>query len=160
MKQTVAIRVSMDRQRCFFCIKKGDEARKKAMKIAGWNQHVLKVRSRTNRGKRRGIDTAELAMLLRKKVGYASIVSVAEDKKEEKKEEKEDETKIQYMAGSGTHSHGYNMPPYTLLFCEIREPVMTHMLAPSCNFTFIFVIGVYNALSTIYLVSLRINGSL
>ena len=69
-----------------------------------------------------GIDTAELPMLLRKKVGYASIVSVAEDKKEEKREEKEDETKIQYMAGSGTHSHGYNMPPYALPFCEIREP--------------------------------------
>ena len=69
-----------------------------------------------------GIDTAELAMLLRKKVGYASIVSVAEDKKEERKEEKEDEMKMQYMAGSGTHSHGYNMPPYALPFCEIREP--------------------------------------
>ena len=80
--------------------------------VQGWNQHV----------KGEGIDTAELAMLLRKKVGYASIVSVAEDKKEERKEEKEDEMKMQYMAGSGTHSHGYNLPPYALLFCEIREP--------------------------------------
>ena len=64
-----------------------------------------------------GIDTAKLALLLRKKVGHASIVSVAEDKEET---EKEEETKIQYMAG--THSHGYNLPPYALLFCEIREP--------------------------------------
>ena len=64
-----------------------------------------------------GIDTAKLAMLLRKKVGYASIVSVAEDKEET---EKEEETKIQYMAE--TQSHGYNLPPYALLFCEIREP--------------------------------------
>ncbi|KAF3962716.1 hypothetical protein CMV_012805 [Castanea mollissima] len=117
----------MDGQRCFVHIKKGEEARKKGMKIAvgisGVESACLKGQDKDQMEvKGEGIGTAELALLLRKKVGYASIVSVAEDKKEEKKEEKKDETKIQYMAGSGTHSHGYNMPPYALLFCEIREP--------------------------------------
>ena len=52
-----------------------------------------------------GIDTVKLATLLRKKVGHASIVSVAEEKKEEKK----DELKIQYMVGPPS----YGLPPYT-----------------------------------------------
>ena len=57
------------------------------------------------------IDIVKLATLLRKKVGHASIVSVAEDKKEEKKEEKKkDEPKIQCPYG----------PPYA--FYEIRDP--------------------------------------
>ncbi|XP_065626374.1 heavy metal-associated isoprenylated plant protein 47-like [Quercus suber] len=112
----------MDGQRGFFRIKKGDEARKKAMKIAlgisGVESACFKGQDKDQiEVKGEGIDTAKLAMLLRKKVGYASIVSVAEDKEET---EKEEETKIQYMAG--THSHGYNLPPYALLFCEIREP--------------------------------------
>ncbi|KAL0008723.1 hypothetical protein SO802_010225 [Lithocarpus litseifolius] len=83
--------------RGFFRIIKGDEARIKAMKIAvgisGQDKDQIEVKGE-------GIDTAKLAMLLRKKVGYASIVSVAEDKEET---EKEKETKIQYMAG--IHSH-------------------------------------------------------
>ena len=52
------------------------------------------------------IDTVKLATLLRKKVGHASIVSVAEEKKDEKK----DEPKIQCPYG----------PPY--LVCGIRDP--------------------------------------
>ena len=64
-----------------------------------------------------GIDTVKLATLLRKKVGHASIVSVAEEKKEEKKEENKDELKVQYMVG----------PPYT--YYEIPRYDDT----PSCS---------------------------
>lgn len=38
-----------------------------------------------------GTDSVEMTALLRKKLGYADLVSVGADKKEEKKEEKKDE---------------------------------------------------------------------
>ncbi|KAF3947848.1 hypothetical protein ACB098_11G035300 [Castanea mollissima] len=110
MKQTVVLQVTMDGQRCCFQIMKGDHARKKAMRIA---VGLSGVESATIKGKDKdqievkgeGIDTVKLATLLRKKVGHASIVSVAE----EKKKEKEDELKIKYMVGPPS----YGLPPYT-----------------------------------------------
>ncbi|KAK7854463.1 heavy metal-associated isoprenylated plant protein 46 [Quercus suber] len=110
MTQKVVLQVTMDGQRCCFRIMKGDHARKKAMRIA---VGLSGVESATIKGqdkdqievKGRGIDTVKLATLLRKKVGHASIVSVAEEKKEEKK----DELKIQYMVGPPC----YGLPPYT-----------------------------------------------
>ncbi|XP_030964577.1 heavy metal-associated isoprenylated plant protein 46-like [Quercus lobata] len=114
MKQTVVLQVTMDWQRCCFRIMKGDHARKKAMRIA---VGLSGVESATIKGqdkdqievKGEGIDTVKLATLLRKKVGHASIVSVAEEKKEEKEDEKKDELKIQYMVGPPS----YGLPPYT-----------------------------------------------
>ncbi|XP_023891319.1 heavy metal-associated isoprenylated plant protein 47 [Quercus suber] len=109
----------MDGQRTFFCITEGEKARKKAMKIAvglsGVESLALKGKQRDQiEVKGDDIDTVKLATLLRKKVGHASIVSVAEDKKEEKeeekKDEKKDEPKIQWPHG----------PPYA--FYEIRDP--------------------------------------
>ncbi|XP_030967674.1 heavy metal-associated isoprenylated plant protein 46-like [Quercus lobata] len=116
MKQTVLIQVSMDGQKNFCCITEGEKARRKAMKIAvglpGVESSALKGQNSDQiEVKGDNIDTVKLATLLRKKVGHASIVSVAEDKKEEKKEEKKkDEPKIQCPYG----------PPYA--FYEIRDP--------------------------------------
>ncbi|KAM3684301.1 hypothetical protein ACJW31_11G033700 [Castanea mollissima] len=57
-----------------------------------------------------GIDTVKLVTLLRKRLGRASIVSDAEEKKEEKEDEKKDELKIQNMIGSPSNV----LTPYAL----------------------------------------------
>ena len=78
-----------------------------SLALKGQNRDEIEVKGDS-------IDTVKLVTLLRKKVGHASIVSVAEDKKEEKeeekKDEKKDEPKIQWPHG----------PPY--VFYEIRDP--------------------------------------
>ncbi|KAL0008726.1 hypothetical protein SO802_010228 [Lithocarpus litseifolius] len=78
-----------------------------SLALKGQNSDQIEVKGEN-------IDTVKLVTLLRKKVGHASIVSVAEDKKEEKKEKKEDEKKdepkIQWPHG----------PPYA--FYEIIDP--------------------------------------
>ncbi|KAK7857417.1 heavy metal-associated isoprenylated plant protein 46 [Quercus suber] len=115
MKQTVVIQVSMDGQGNCFSNTEGEKARRKAMKIAvglsGVESLALKGQNRDQiEVKGDNIDTVKLATLLRKNVGPACIVSVAEEKKEEKKDEKKDEPKIQCPHGS----------PYA--FYEIRDP--------------------------------------
>ncbi|XP_023891311.1 heavy metal-associated isoprenylated plant protein 46 [Quercus suber] len=118
MTQTVLIQVSMDGQRNFFRITEGEKARNKAMKIAvglsGVESLTLKGQNRDQIEVKGDIDAVKLVTLLRKKVGHASIVSVAEDKKEEKeeekKDEKKDEPKIKWPHGS----------PY--VFYEIIDP--------------------------------------
>ncbi|KAM3684551.1 hypothetical protein ACJW31_11G052100 [Castanea mollissima] len=113
MKQTVLIQICM----------KCEKARKKAMKIAvgfsGVESLALKGQQRDQiEVKGDNIDIVELARLLGKKVGHATIVSVAEDKekkeekKVEKKEEKKEEPKIQWPHG----------PPCPFAFYEIRDP--------------------------------------
>ncbi|KAL4598757.1 hypothetical protein ACB092_11G079900 [Castanea dentata] len=114
MKQTTVIQVSMDGQRNFFRVTEGEKARRKAMKIAvglsGVESLALKGQNRDQIEVKGEIDPVKLVALLRKKVGHADIVSVAEDKKEEKEDEKKDEPKIQWPHG----------PPYALF--EIRDP--------------------------------------
>ena len=61
------------------------------------------------------IDTVKLATLLRKKVGHASIVSVAEEKKDEKK----DEPKIQGPHGSPCAFYEIRDPCYDTNACSI-----------------------------------------
>ena len=64
--------------------------------MKGQNRDQIKVEGDS-------IDAVKLVTLLRKKVGYASIVSVAEEKKEEKKGEKKDEPKIGWPDGPPLH---------------------------------------------------------
>jgi hypothetical protein len=82
----------MDGQVSLFCVMAGQEARTKAMRIVvsvpGVEVASLKGQDKDQiEVKGDGIDTVKLVMIIRKKVGHAEIVSVAEDKKEEKKEE-------------------------------------------------------------------------
>jgi hypothetical protein len=82
----------MDGQVSFFCVMAGQEARTKALRIAvsvpGVEAASLKGQDKDQiEVKGDGIDTVKLVTIIRKKVGHAEIVSVAEDKKEEKKEE-------------------------------------------------------------------------
>jgi hypothetical protein len=51
-----------------------------AASLKGDNKDQIEVKGE-------GIDTVKLTTLIRKKVGHADIVSVAEEKKEEKKDE-------------------------------------------------------------------------
>ncbi|XP_030962514.1 heavy metal-associated isoprenylated plant protein 46-like [Quercus lobata] len=124
MTQKVVLKVTMDGQRCCFRIMKGDHARKKAMRIAvglsGVESAAIKGQDKDQiEVKGKGIDTVKLATLLRKKVGNASIVSVAEEKKEEKK----DELKIQYMVEPPTYGLSpyvcYEIPRYDTPSCSI-----------------------------------------
>ncbi|XP_050284897.1 disease resistance protein RGA5-like [Quercus robur] len=124
MTQKVVLKVTMDGQRCCFRIMKGDHARKKAMRIAvglsGVESAAIKGQDKDQiEVKGKGIDTVKLATLLTKKVGKASIVSVAEEKKEEKK----DELKIQYMVeppSYGLYPYAcYEIPRYDTPSCSI-----------------------------------------
>ncbi|KAK4594195.1 hypothetical protein RGQ29_018040 [Quercus rubra] len=120
MKQAVVIQVSMDGQRNSFRTTEGEKARKKAMKIAvglsGVESLALKGQQRDQiEVKGDNIDTVKLATLLRKKVGHASIVSVAEEKKDEKK----DEPKIQWPHGSPCAFYEIRDPCYDTNACSI-----------------------------------------
>ncbi|KAG6638252.1 hypothetical protein I3843_10G022400 [Carya illinoinensis] len=113
MKQTVVIKVCMDGHKSLFGDLDGEKVRSKALKIAvgisgvvsaslkGDNKDQIEVK-----GER--IDTVKLTKLLRKKVGRADIITVAEDKKEEKKEE----PKVEYLTWPYNYTPSYSSYPF------------------------------------------------
>ena len=56
-----------------------------------------------------GTDSVTLTTMLRKKLGYADLISVAEDKKEEKKEDKKEINQIVYPLGY-PYQYTYSYP--------------------------------------------------
>ncbi|XP_062157287.1 heavy metal-associated isoprenylated plant protein 16-like [Alnus glutinosa] len=133
MKQIVVLKVSMDGQKSFFCIMAGQEPRTKAMKIAvsvpgveaaslkGDNKDQIEVKGE-------GIDTVKLTKLIRKKVGHADIVSVAEEKKEEKKEDKKEEKKVGEVQLMWPYASG--VPNYYPIYHEMNQEYPCN---PSCS---------------------------
>ncbi|GKV46279.1 hypothetical protein SLEP1_g53271 [Rubroshorea leprosula] len=110
MKQKMAIKVSMN----------GQKSRSKAMKIVvglpGVESAALKGDDKTQiEVTGDGVDAAQLTMLLRKKVGFAELVSVTAvggEKKEEKKEDKKEDPKAQPLVWpSTTPYYIYEVPP-------------------------------------------------
>jgi hypothetical protein len=73
-----------------------------------------------------GIDTVKLATLIRKKVGHADIVSVAEEKKEDKKEDKKDGEAVQVVWPYTSGVPNYQYPIY-------HEMNQEHPGNPSCS---------------------------
>ncbi|GKV41202.1 hypothetical protein SLEP1_g48768 [Rubroshorea leprosula] len=107
MKQKMAINVSMN----------GHKARSKALKIAvglpGVESAALKGNDKNQiEVTGDGVDAAQLTMLLRKKMGFAELVSVAAVGGE-KKEEKKEEPKVQPVVWSYTTTPYcvYDAPP-------------------------------------------------
>ncbi|KAF9616357.1 hypothetical protein IFM89_029611 [Coptis chinensis] len=97
----------------------GAKSRTKAMKIAVCAAGVVSVELQGDQivvtGE--GIDSPELTCLLRKKFGYADLVSVAEIKKEEKIPEKKEPTSAPPFIW--TPHYQYGTPPFYV--SEIRE---------------------------------------
>ncbi|XP_062156779.1 disease resistance protein Pik-1-like [Alnus glutinosa] len=134
MKQIVVLRVSMDGQKSFFCIMAGQEARTKAMKIAvsvpGVEAASLKGNDKDQiEVKGEGIDTVKLTKLIRKKVGHADIVSVAEEKKEDKKEEKKEDKK-DGAAVQVVWPYASGVPNYHPIYHEMNQE---YPYNPSCS---------------------------
>ncbi|XP_018851123.1 heavy metal-associated isoprenylated plant protein 16-like [Juglans regia] len=113
MKQTVVIKVEMDGHKSFFGELDGQKVRSKALKIAVGISGVVSASLKgdeKNQIEVKGemIDTIKLTKLLRKKVGFAEIITVAEDKKEEKKEE----PKVEYKAWPYNYIPSYSSYPF------------------------------------------------
>ncbi|GLT51112.1 hypothetical protein SLA2020_245470 [Shorea laevis] len=106
MQQTMAIKVSMN----------GHKSRSRAMKIVvglpGVESAALKGDDKTQiEVKGDGVDAAQLTMLLRKKVGFAELVSVTAEGGE-KKEEKKEEPMVQALVWPSTTPYCvYEFPP-------------------------------------------------
>ncbi|GAB4845875.1 hypothetical protein Ancab_024879 [Ancistrocladus abbreviatus] len=88
MKQKIVLKVQLTCEKC----------RRKAMKVAVAASGVISVAVPGNEKDElvvigMGVDAACLTEKLRKKVGYASIVSVEEVKEQKKKEDKKDKEK-------------------------------------------------------------------
>ncbi|XP_041028245.1 heavy metal-associated isoprenylated plant protein 16-like [Juglans microcarpa x Juglans regia] len=113
MKQTVVIKVEMDGHKSFFGELDGQKVRSKALKIAVGISGVVSASLKGDEKnqielKGEGIDSVKLTKLLRKKVGFADIITVADDKIEEKKEE----PKVEYMAWPYNYIPSYSSYPF------------------------------------------------
>jgi hypothetical protein len=123
LQQVVVLKVVMNGQKSYFCIMAGHDARTKALRIAvsvpGVEAASLKGQDKDQiEVKGDGIDTVKLATIIRKKVGHAEIVSVAEDKKEDKKEE-EKKTEVVPLTVWPSHPIIYDQEPYGPPSCSI-----------------------------------------
>ncbi|KAF5473406.1 hypothetical protein F2P56_010018 [Juglans regia] len=103
----------MDGHKSFFGELDGQKVRSKALKIAVGISGVVSASLKGDeknqievKGER--IDTVKLTKLLRKKVGFAEIITVAEDKKDEKKEE----PKVKYIAWPYNYMPSYSSHPF------------------------------------------------
>ncbi|XVE50918.1 hypothetical protein DITRI_Ditri01bG0201900 [Diplodiscus trichospermus] len=113
MPQKVVIKVQMHCDKC----------RNKAKKIAAVADGVNSV---AIEGKDKdqvvvigeGIDSAKLTCLLRKKLGYANIISVGEAKKDDKKDDKEKK----YYCCVATSSRGCQCPRCTVYYGVAYDP--------------------------------------
>ncbi|KAB1208748.1 hypothetical protein CJ030_MR6G005857 [Morella rubra] len=124
MKQTVVIKVSLNGQKSFFGELDEHKARSKAFKIAvgipGVESVSLKGEEKDQMEvKGDGIDTVKLTTLLRKNLGRADIVSVAEDKKEDQMAE----SILQPMVWSP--SYGGGVPSYVVPMCYYQDSYST-----------------------------------
>ncbi|XP_017246623.1 disease resistance protein Pik-1-like [Daucus carota subsp. sativus] len=114
-KQKVVIRVTTVNapNGCCFVFRKGDDSRTKALQIAAT---TCGVESAALSGDDKdqivvtgeGIDTVELAKLLRKKIGGADVVSVGAAKAEDKK----DQAKVVPIVYGSQPYYYYNYAPY------------------------------------------------
>jgi hypothetical protein len=127
LQKVVVLRVVMNygQQKSYFCIMAGRDARTKAMRIAvsvkGVDAASLTGKDKDQiEVKGEGIDAVKLATIIRKKVGHAEIVSVAEDKKEEKKPEVVPLTVWPYQY------YGGSVPSHPIIYQELDGP-------PSCS---------------------------
>ncbi|KAK8694225.1 hypothetical protein V6N13_071781 [Hibiscus sabdariffa] len=116
MKKKMVVKVTMN----------GDKSRSKALRIA---VGLSGVESASLKGDDKsqievtgdGVDAVKLTSLLRKSVGHAELVSVADDKKEEKKEEPKPEQQFYYVSTPYYPQNYYQAaPPYG--YVEDHEP--------------------------------------
>ncbi|KAL4362583.1 hypothetical protein GQ457_04G025400 [Hibiscus cannabinus] len=116
MKKKMVVKVTMN----------GDKSRSKALRIA---VGLSGVESASLKGDDKsqievtgdGVDAVKLTSLLRKSVGHAELVSVADDKKEEKKEEPKPEQQFYYVS-TPYYPQNYYQAAASYGYVEDHEP--------------------------------------